>query len=52
MAGSGRGAEGRKPPECGAVTLKGTLAGVYRLREGDYRIMYQVLRKDHVIMSP
>ena len=30
--------------------LKGTLAGLYRLREGDYRIMYQVLRKEHVIM--
>jgi mRNA interferase RelE/StbE len=30
--------------------LKGTLAGLYKLREGDYRIIYQVLRKEHVIM--
>ena len=30
--------------------LKGTLAGLCKLREGDYRIIYQVLRKEHVIM--
>ena len=30
--------------------LKGPLAGSYKLREGDYRIIYQVLRKEHVIM--
>ncbi len=30
--------------------LKGALAGLYKLREGDYRIIYQVLRKEHVIV--
>ena len=32
------------------AALKGTLAGLYKLREGDYRIIYQVLRKEHVIV--
>jgi mRNA interferase RelE/StbE len=31
-------------------SLKGDLAGLYKLREGDYRIIYQILRKDSVIL--
>lgn len=30
--------------------LKGDLAGLYILREGDYRIIYQPLRKEKVII--
>ncbi len=30
--------------------LKGDLAGMYKLREGDYRIIYQVLRKEKAII--
>ena len=30
--------------------LTGQLAGLYKLREGDYRIIYQVLRKENLIV--
>ena len=30
--------------------LTGQLAGLYKLREGDYRIIYQVLRKKNLIV--
>lgn len=30
--------------------LKGDLAGLYKLREGDYRIIYEILRKEKVIL--
>ena len=30
--------------------LAGDLAGLYRLREGDYRIIYQVLHKEKTII--
>ena len=30
--------------------LKGDLAGLYRLREGNYRIIYQLLRKEKAII--
>jgi len=30
--------------------LKGDLAGLYKLREGDYRIIYQILRKEKIIL--
>jgi len=33
-----------------ATALKGELAGLFKLREGDYRIIYQVLRKERVII--
>jgi len=32
------------------VALKGELAGLYKLREGDYRIIYQVLTKEKIII--
>jgi mRNA interferase RelE/StbE len=32
------------------VGLKGDLSGLYKLREGDYRIIYQILRKEKVIL--
>jgi len=38
---------------CDAInhqSLKGDLAGLYKLREGDYRIIYQVLRKEKVVL--
>ena len=31
-------------------SLKGGLAGLYKLREGDYRIAYQVLRSENTIV--
>ena len=31
-------------------SLKGGLAGLYKLREGDYRIVYQVLRSENIIV--
>lgn len=30
--------------------LKGHLAGLYKLREGDYRIIYELIRKEKVII--
>ena len=30
--------------------LKGDLAGFFKLREGDYRIIYQILRKEQLIL--
>ena len=33
-----------------AKALKGELAGLYKLREGDYRIIYEIVRKDKVII--
>ena len=38
---------------CDAInhqSLQGDLAGLYKLREGDYRIIYQVLRKEKVVL--
>jgi len=31
-------------------SLKGGFAGLYKLREGDYRIAYQVLRSENTIV--
>jgi mRNA interferase RelE/StbE len=30
--------------------LKGRLRGLYKLREGDYRIAYEILRRERVIV--
>ncbi len=30
--------------------LKGDLAGFFKLREGDYRIIYEILRKEHLVV--
>lgn len=30
--------------------LKGNLAGFFKLREGDYRILYEALRKERLIV--
>jgi len=30
--------------------LKGDLTGLYKLREGDYRIIYEIIRKEKVIV--
>ncbi|MBI5290752.1 MAG: type II toxin-antitoxin system RelE/ParE family toxin [Chloroflexi bacterium] len=30
--------------------LKGELAGLYKLREGDYRIIYEIIRKEKAIV--
>ncbi len=30
--------------------LKGELSGLYKLREGDYRIIYEIIRKEKVII--
>lgn len=30
--------------------LKGALAGLFKLREGDYRIIYEPLRKERLIV--
>lgn len=32
------------------VGLKGDLSGLYKLRQGDYRIIYQILREEKVIL--
>lgn len=32
------------------IPLKGGLAGLYKLREGDYRILYEILRKEKVVV--
>ena len=31
--------------------LKGELAGLYKLREGDYRIIYEIIRKEKAIVA-
>jgi len=30
--------------------LKGDLAGLYKLREGDYRIIYEIIRKEKTLL--
>ena len=30
-------------------SLKGEFAGLYKLREGDYRIIYEIIRKEKVV---
>jgi mRNA interferase RelE/StbE len=30
--------------------LKGDLSGLYKLREGDYRIIYEIIREENVII--
>lgn len=30
--------------------LKGDLAGLYKLREGDYRIIYEIIHKEKIII--
>lgn len=30
--------------------LKGSLAGLYKLRIGDYRVIYQVLREEQILL--
>lgn len=32
------------------TALKGELAGLYKLREGDYRIIYEMIRNEKVIL--
>ncbi|MDI6803686.1 MAG: type II toxin-antitoxin system RelE/ParE family toxin [Bacteroidota bacterium] len=32
------------------ISLKGKLAGLLKLRVGDYRVIYQIIRKEKVIM--
>ena len=32
------------------IALKGELAGLYKLREWDYRIIYEIIRKENVIL--
>ena len=32
------------------IALKGELAGLYKLREGDYRIICEMIRKEKVIV--
>lgn len=32
------------------VALKGELAELFKLREGDYRIIYEIIRKERVIV--
>lgn len=39
-----------KVEEVRLETLKGDLAGLYKLREGDYRIIYELIRKEKVII--
>ncbi len=34
----------------GGKRLTGDLAGFYRLRHGDYRVIYQVLRKEETLV--
>jgi mRNA interferase RelE/StbE len=31
-------------------SLKGEFVGLYKLREGDYRIIYEIIRKERVIV--
>jgi len=40
----GENAEKIKPK-----SLKGEFAGLYKLREGDYRIIYEIIRKEKVV---
>ena len=35
--------------EANPKALKGDLAGLYKLREGDYRIIYEIIRKEKII---
>jgi mRNA interferase RelE/StbE len=37
-------------PSIKHTALKGELSGLFKLREGDYRIIYQVLHKEHTIV--
>jgi mRNA interferase RelE/StbE len=30
--------------------LKGDLAGFFKFREGDYRVIYEILRKEHLVV--
>lgn len=39
-----------KVEEVRLETLKGDLAGLYKLRESDYRIIYELIRKEKVII--
>ena len=32
------------------IPLKGELTGLYKLREGDYRIIYEIIHKEKVIL--
>ena len=32
------------------VALKGDLAGLYKLRSGNYRVIYEILHDEHVIV--
>ena len=41
---------GREFGKLNPIALKGNLAGLYKLREGDYRIVYQILRGEKVII--
>jgi len=45
-AGLARGKSREYHPE----PLKGRLRGLYKLREGDYRIVYEILRRERVII--
>jgi mRNA interferase RelE/StbE len=37
-------------PSIKHTALKGELSGLFKLREGDYRIIYQVLHKEQTIV--
>ena len=41
---------GREFGKLNPIALKGDLTGLYKLREGDYRIVYQILRGEKVII--
>jgi len=32
------------------TALKGELSGLFKLREGDYRIIYQILHKERIVI--
>ncbi len=32
------------------TALKGELSGLFKLREGDYRIIYQILHKERIVV--
>ena len=37
-------------PSVNHIALKGELSGLFKLREGDYRIIYQIIHKDKMLL--
>ena len=37
-------------PSIKPIALKGELSGLFKIREGDYRIIYQILHKEKVLL--